>query len=361
MMCAPSNRVVRLPAGNGICAPWKSAVKKSSAFSARQYSVDSDARGPENHGMDSSIAIAIVGAGAMGSAFAFLIGRTDRRVILLERDARVVSAVAGGLIVHDGECRETIRPEIGSDPAIIRDADPVFIFVKCHSTEAAMDDIAPAIGTATMVSLQNGIGNRELIARHVGEDAIVYGSVVLGATMIAPGEVSLRGGGSVVIGGRDARRVEDVRRLLARAGLAVSVTDDPERAVWDKAIVNAAINPLGALLGVPNGVIAADPHAARIQEEVVREAVAVANGMGIGADPDALLASVRDVCRITASNRCSMLQDLDDGRATEIDGINGAIVRIGKELGIATPWNDELACLIRARERLGTPGGRCEP
>lgn len=305
-------------------------------------------------------AIAIVGAGAMGSAFAYLLGRADRRVILLERDGRVVSAVTAGLVVHDGDRRETIRPVVGSDPAIVRGADPVFLFVKGHSTGSAMDDIAPVLGASTVVSLQNGIGNREIIAERCVDDAIVYGSVVLGATMIAPGEVSLRGGGSVVIGGRDAKRVEMVRGILAQAGLSVGVTDDPERTVWEKAIANAAINPLGALLDVSNGALASDPDAARIQEEVVREAAAVANAAGIRVDAAALLSTVRDICRITASNRCSMLQDLAAGRKTEIDGINGAIVRNGKELGIATPWNEELVCLIRARERLGAAGARCD-
>ena len=140
--------------------------------------------------------------------------------------------------------------------------------------------------------------------------------------------------------------------ILKKANLDVTVVDDPDIAVWKKAIINAGINPLGALLEIPNGGIISNAYSKRIQEQIVREAVNVALSIGITFNPDEMVELTRGVCEKTSKNLCSMLQDRQANRRTEIDSINGIIIEHGKRASITTPYNDTVYCLIKAMEFL---------
>lgn len=155
----------------------------------------------------------------------------------------------------------------------------------------------------------------------------------------------------MVIGGPNAGAVESVRALLESANVPVETHDRPDEVVWRKAVINAAINPLGALLDVPNGRLLELPDALIVQESVIKECVPVAAAKGIALDAVEMMEATREVCRKTAANLCSMLQDLRAGRRTEIDSINGAFARFGREAGVAAPYNELLARLVRAKER----------
>jgi len=295
----------------------------------------------------------IIGAGAMGSIFAYLLSRGGRTPALYEKDPAVLEGLRAGLEVIVGEDRYTVRFAASSSPEILRGCDPVFMFVKSYHTADASRELAGHISKdSTVVSLQNGIGNAEVIAEFIPPTRIVYGSTTIGATKLDERTVSYGGGIEITIGGRDGGRVNRLRSLLEALGLSVSVHPNPDEAVWRKAIINAGINPLGALLGVPNGRLIRDEHAASLMESLVSEAVSVSRALGIELDPAEMISATKNVCEKTAANLCSMLQDLRAGRRTEIESINGIIVRYGLERGVPTPVNDAVCRLVRSREGL---------
>lgn len=300
------------------------------------------------------IKVGIIGAGAMGSLFAFRFIRAGIDTVLLESDLRTVRAITGGIPFVVGGVEERLICEIHSDPAVAGRCSHLFIFVKSYDTEAAIRATAPYIAdSAIVVTLQNGLGNREIIEQHVPAGRVVCGSTTLGAARGANGAIHFGGEGDTLIGGCDAAAVDSIQTLLTRAGFSVSATGDPDRVIWEKAIINASINPLGALLSVPNGFLLESPHLLAIQESVITESCDVAAAMGMPVDREDLLARTRLTCSMTSQNRCSMLQDIEGGRKTEIDSINGTIAEYGRAAGLSTPCNDILCRLVRAREEAG--------
>ncbi len=294
----------------------------------------------------------IVGGGAVGSLFAAFFNSAGIASSLYEKDSILAVAMAEGLSVNMPDGELVFRPDIASDPEIIAASDIVFLFVKSYSTDEAMRDISPVLKDGSIVvTLQNGIGNREIIERHLPAGRVVCGSVTIGATRIDATSVAYGGSGSVVIGGPDRGAVEAVRSLLERAGVPVETHERPDEVIWRKAVINAAINPLGALLGIPNGKILESPDALILQEFIVKECALVAASRGISLDAREMVEATREVCRKTAANLCSMLQDLRAGRRTEIDSINGAFARFGREAGIAASYNEAIYRLVRAAER----------
>jgi 2-dehydropantoate 2-reductase len=231
-------------------------------------------------------------------------------------------------------------------------ADLVLVLVKSHQTAAAAQHAARARAPEGLVlTLQNGLGQREELAAAVGAEHVVVGVTSVGATLVAPGAVQVGGLGATVLGRTPAtaERLVRVVELFNAAGLPTTVTDDIERLRWRKLAVNAAINAVSALAGVPNGALLADPALAVDMAAAAREvgAVAAAAELDLGVDPAEL---ARSVALATAGNRSSMLQDLDRGAPTEVDAIQGAVVRAGRRLGVPTPVNERLWRAVRARE-----------
>jgi 2-dehydropantoate 2-reductase len=178
----------------------------------------------------------------------------------------------------------------------------------------------------------------------------VYGTTTIGGYKEGPSTVVLGGMGEIVIGGSDEIALDLVNSVLRTAGLDVHITPTPGEAVWKKAVINAGINPLGALTGLENGKLLENEHLSALQESLIRECAAVAMTEGISLDPDDMIAAAREVCERTAANRCSMLQDLDARRKTEIDSINGHIIRAGLRNGVRAPYNEAVYRLVKARE-----------
>jgi 2-dehydropantoate 2-reductase len=294
--------------------------------------------------------IGIVGAGAMGSMFAYFFTKAKMDVTLLENNANIIKHYKHEInIIPDHEIIK-IKLNIVDTLQHLKDREIIFIFVKSYDTEEAIKKITPNISKQTIiVSLQNGLGNREIIARFIPEDKIVYGSTSIGATKVDNSTIRLGGMGSIVIGGK-SKSVKIIEEILVKAGLDTTVTDNPNAAVWKKAIINAGINPIGALLEIPNGKIISNEFAKSIQEQIVREAVYTAISLGLEFDPDDMIEQTRIVCEKTAANLCSMLQDITAKRRTEIDSINGKITEYAKKNSIATPYNDVMYNLIKAKE-----------
>ncbi len=297
----------------------------------------------------------IVGAGAVGSIFAYFFDRAKIECVFYEKDSETVRQLKKGLNVSVNDKTESISIDINDTPDILKGCGIVFLFVKSYSTESAIKDIKDKIDkNCIVVTLQNGIGNRDIISEHIPEERIVCGSTTIGATKTDSNSVKLGGMGNFIIGGKNSVAVKQVEAILKKAGFDVEITDNPDAAIWKKTIINAGINPLGALLRIPNGMIINNEYTLKLQQLLVLEAVNVANAMGIKLDADEMTELTRSVCEKTFQNLCSMLQDIKAGRRTEIDNINGIIVEYGRRNSIDAAFNEAVYRLIKAREMIKT-------
>lgn len=296
--------------------------------------------------------IGIVGAGAIGLSFAAALALTNDVLVLARRHDVAAAIERDGIALAEDEETEFVPVHATADPEAFADRNAILIAVKAHATHDALeplrDKLAPG---ALVVSLQNGLDN-DLVARHVLPAArVVAATTTRAAILLRRGRIRVTGRGTTTLGRDDAGSPtsDELAAALSGAGLDVHVVDDVRSAIWRKLIVNAAINPLGALSRRRNAAIVDDPDLAAVGRALAAEAAAVAQAEGIAiADPWAL---VEAAARATAANRNSMLQDLDAGRRTEIDAIGAAIARRADEHGIAVPLTKAIVHLIRARER----------
>ncbi|HAO23411.1 MAG TPA: 2-dehydropantoate 2-reductase [Desulfobacteraceae bacterium] len=299
--------------------------------------------------------IAIIGAGAMGTLFGGFLSQAAE-VYLIRRSEEHVRAIReNGLIIekNDGSA-QTFHPFatiIPKDIAI--GIDLALIFTKSYDTETAAH-IAKSLlrQDGIALTLQNGVGNLDIIEKIVGRGRAVAGVTSHGATMLAPGRVRHAGIGTTTIAmlpGKE-RLLNEIAKTFESAGIAVSLTENADNLIWGKLIINVGINALTAILRVQNGVLGITPQCEKIMACAVEEAVAVANASGIVIPYPSPLEQVKKVCAATAQNRASMLQDILNSRQTEISAINQAIVRKGQESGIPTPCNRFLSDIIEALE-----------
>lgn len=293
--------------------------------------------------------IAIIGAGAMGSLLGFALCQHAEVWLLDPWQAHVAAIRAAGLACERADSAETRRPHATTDPAEIGPADYALVLVKAQQTPWAAEQ-ARLLGSGPLVvTLQNGIGNRELLAAALGESRVGQGVTALGATLLGPGRVRHAGQGSTVFGAApDRAGMAALADLFGACGLPAELTDDLDALVWGKLVVNVGINALTALLRVPNGALPDTPAARELAAEAVAEAVAVAQARGTPIPQDKPLEHVLAVARATGANRSSMLQDVLRGSPTEIATINGAVVREGQRLGVPTPVNRLLTRLVEA-------------
>ena len=297
----------------------------------------------------------VVGAGAMGCLFTGLLARAGHETALLEAQPERVQAIRDcGIRIKAIAGPDILVPETlvyGSVPEGYS-ADMILLSVKSYDTGRAVQSSLPALGPGTVVvTLQNGLGNIEAIERHVPLRRILAGTTAQGATLLGHGSVRHAGSGDTVVGAlatEAAGAARDLCRALDGAGIPASFSPDIRPALWAKLLVNAGINALTAIMDVPNGMIVQDEHLRAVMRRAVLEGAEIAGRMGIElphADP---VARAEEVCRATAENISSMLQDRRCGRRTEIDSINGALESCGSQLGIPTPVNSTLAGLVRS-------------
>jgi 2-dehydropantoate 2-reductase len=306
------------------------------------------------------VKIAIIGSGAMGSLFGGLLSRTGQDVVLYDVFKEHVEAIrTSGLAIEQAGSSEviTVRPAATTDPADTRGADVMIVFVKSTSTEAVARQFAPLAGPDTIaLTLQNGLGNEAILRKHFGPERTAAGVTSHGATFLGPGRIRHAGKGPthLAMASGSHRKLVALATALAQAGFETHVEDDVAGLVWSKLVINVGINALTALLNRQNGRLLDLDETRSLMADLVAEAVAVAKARGIAltyADP---LATVQEVARKTGANRSSMLQDFDRGRETEIDFMNGAIVREAAELGIPVPANAVVTRLVKAIDRSRT-------
>lgn len=299
--------------------------------------------------------VVVIGAGAMGSLFAARLS-VVAPVILLSRWAEAIAEVRKrGVRLLDTRGERAYFVPITDDPAEAALADLALILVKSYDTPHAAAWAAAALAPdGVALTLQNGLGNAEVLAAAVGPQRTLQGITSEGATLLGPGRVCHAGSGVTIVGTKPetAARAEEIVALFQRAGFTTRLSDQVESLVWGKLVVSAGINPLTALLGVRNGALVEDEAARAALRLAVGEAATVARGLGIPLPyPDAI-AWAEEVCRATADNLSSMLQDVRQGRPTEVEAINGALVRAAESAGLAAPVNRFLWHLVCARERV---------
>ena len=235
------------------------------------------------------------------------------------------------------------------------------MFVKAVQTADAVKHIGPLIGPGTLVvTLQNGIGHESTLSKIVKSEQIALGVTSQGATLLNEGHVRHAGSGPTTFGlvihnPETKERLISLATLLNDAGWPSQVVEDIYPHIWRKLIVNVGINALTALCGLTNGKIPQYQESVRLQELAVAEAwtLSLKKDIALGLSLKEAHDMVNSVCKTTAENRSSMLQDRIKNRLTEIDYINGAITGMGKELGVATPVNEVLTLLVRLNSRLG--------
>ncbi|WP_304508024.1 ketopantoate reductase family protein [Anaerotignum sp.] len=302
--------------------------------------------------------IAIIGAGAMGCLYGGKLSTVpDNQVFLLDVWKEHVNAInkEGLCMEENGELLHYHNLTATTEAATVGVVDLVIIFVKSILTRQAVEGNKAVFGDNTMaLTLQNGMGNVESIGSQIGAKNVMAGTTAHGATMLGPGKIRHAGVGKTMIGelsGVRSKRINEIAEVFSAAGLEVEVSENVLGLVWDKLLVNVGINALTGITKLTNGELLAYPEIEGILEEAVREGVAVANAKGIvlgHADP---VAHTKAVCKATAANKSSMLQDVLNHKPTEIDMINGAVVREGKNTGVATSVNQVLCGLIHYLER----------
>ena len=286
--------------------------------------------------------VGVVGAGALGTIFSVSLG-AQTAVRVLTRDRAAAEAIERRAQLAPGDALQLTAAT--HDAATFADVDVVIVAVKANHTVSALRPLRPVIrAETTIVSIQNGI----LAAQHIAEALGNVHSVALGPTteggiVLGPGNVRRIGRGMTTLGwarGRGSGDLAPLRDLLIASGLHARIAAPIEPHVWAKLIANAAINPLTAIARVPNGAVAEDPELRERAAAIARETAEVAAAHDVTLPFDDPVAHVIAVARATAENRSSMLQDLERGRPTEIDAINGAIAELGRTLGIPTPHNE---------------------
>ena len=296
----------------------------------------------------------IVGPGAMGCLFAARLKRAGHNVTLLDyKRERAEKIKRQGVVVEGvtGEYTVDVPIETGED--VSSQPDFALICVKSTKTREAADSIRTWLPRKTMiVTLQNGLGNLEILTGIFGKDRVLGGVTAQGATALGWGRIRHAGQGSTVIGpkGEPGGPLEDLLSAFNEAGFSTSSAEKVEELIWGKLIINIGINALTAITGLKNGRLTGTDGTRAIMSDAVKEAVAVVNAKRIKLPYPDPLGRVMEVCRDTAPNISSMLQDILHKKTTEVEFINGAIVREGKALGINTPVNKTLTLLIQTLE-----------
>lgn len=299
--------------------------------------------------------IGLLGCGAMGSIYGGYLSKAhDVYVCDIWKD-HIEAIRKSGIRIDEPDGREAIyTPKFATtDPSEIGPVDIMIVFIKYMLLEEALKNASSMISKNTIVlSLQNGIGNYDEIAKVVPEEQICCGTTSHGSTFLEPGHVRHMGKGITNVGTikGDKAIAEKVAEALRLGGFEVDVKENVMELIWHKLFANIAINAITALLDQTNATVAENPYERTLAEKMVREAVSVANATGCRFDVETELKTAFDVAISTGANRSSMLQDVTRQRETEIKIINGAVVKIGKEAGIPTPYNDVICYLVQAKQ-----------
>jgi 2-dehydropantoate 2-reductase len=302
--------------------------------------------------------ICVLGAGALGCAIGAALSEAGADVWLINRGAAHVDAMKqSGLILVSPTSERSVKVQAATNCAGIGTADLVIVLVKSFHTRDAIAGAAPLIGEHTLVlSLQNGLGHEDILAEAVGRRRVLAGKTYVGGVLLGPGRIiSGLEGKHTYIGELDGSLSQRARSIAAefnRAGLATTVSDNIMGTMWDKLLVNVATGALSGITGLPYGGLYEVPEVKATALAAVAEAMAVARAAGVRlsmTDPEQ--AWLRAAEGLPPEFKASMLQSLEKGSPTEVDFINGSVVRWGQRHGVPTPVNAALVGCIKGIEK----------
>jgi len=324
--------------------------------------------------------ILVFGAGGIGSLFGGMLSK-KYDVTLIGRKRHMEQTRKKGLRIT-GKTNNIFYPKTATK--ISGKYDLIILTVKAYDTKKSMEILKSIIDSNTIIlSLQNGLGNEEIIANSLknkglskgcdgktqsvfpiilgkvedfskGNEGVLRGITNHGVVFIKSGEIHHAGRGETAIGETDGAltgRIKKICSMFNDVGIKTRISKNIKKDVWAKTIVNSAINPITAITCLKNGYLLKIPDLKRLMRQICLEGVKVANKSGVFFDFD-IFEETKKIAKLTSKNRSSMLQDIESRKKTEIDFINGAIVEIGKRHGIDTPLNNMLTALVKALEKM---------
>ena len=300
--------------------------------------------------------IVIVGPGAIGLLFYFLISKKVKTITLLDKNQeRAVLLKEKGLTVLKDSKTYKIPLNITSNPGDLKEIDLFIICVKSYDTPQVAKSIKPLCNKDSYVlSLQNGLGNREVLSEILGEEKILGAITHKASTLIGDGSIRYVADGQTTIGrnpGKPAPKLREIRTIFNSCGISTSISKDFDSIIWSKLIINIAINPLTAILRLKNGDLLKFDETRLLMQMASSEAERIAKRKRIRLVYNDTQTKVEAVCRATSDNISSMLQDVLRNKKTEIDFLNGAICRLAQTLKIPAPVNFLLYQLIKTIEQ----------
>jgi 2-dehydropantoate 2-reductase len=297
----------------------------------------------------------VIGAGSMGSLYGGLLARAGFDVTLFDVWQEHVEAIQRNGLRLDGVTGDLRIPvRATSRPDDVPPADCAIILTDANSTRDAADTARRVLGaTGFALTLQNGIGNVETLGMTLGSGRVMGGTSNHSAAIQAPGHVTHTHAAPTWIGeldGRSTPRLRETDRALAKAGFTPLVVDNVIAHIWNKFVLNCGINAISAVTGLRLGELVRTPPVDELQTRVIEEVLAVVRAKGVALTDSDPMRTIKDHCW-KKYNKPSTLQHVEQGKRTEIDALNGALVREARQLGIPTPYNDALSLLLKGVEK----------
>ncbi len=303
--------------------------------------------------------IAVLGAGSVGCYFGGMLARAGAPVTLIGRPLHISAIAQQGLFFDGLHFQEYIPVSTSTEVSSVRDAEIVLFCVKTLDTEVAANALAPHLApNAAVISLQNGVDNVERIRSAAKIDAFAT-VVYVAAAMTAPGRVKHSGRGDLILGdlpgfsdesGNRRRQLDRMAGLFEHAAIPCRVSENVQGELWMKMIINCAYNAISALGRARYHRVAGNPSTRKLMIDVVEEALTVARAAGVRLPEVNMAEATLEISESMANATSSMAQDIARGKRTEIDALNGYLVRRGSELGVATPVNHTLHALVKLLE-----------
>ncbi len=301
--------------------------------------------------------IAILGAGSLGCAIGGVLAEAGNDVWLINRNAKLVDALNNtGLVLRDGGVDRVVQVKATTSAQAAGVVDLVVVLVKSFDTAAAITASMSLLGPKTHVlSLQNGVGHEEILAELVGRERVIGGKTYAGGSQLGVAHISIgTRGKETIIGELDggvSERTTQIAALFTAAGMQTTVSSNIMQTIWEKLLVNVSTGALCAITGLPYGKLYAVPEVEATALAAVAEAMVVAKASGVQLiTTDARQPWLKAAAGLPPEFKTSMLQSLEKDSVTEIDFINGTVVRQGKKYGIPTPVNQVLVACIKGIE-----------
>ncbi len=299
--------------------------------------------------------IAVIGSGAMGSLIGGLLRESGEEVYLYDIWKEHIEKIRReGLKIEGIGGERFVKIDATYSIEDIGTADLIIVFVKSYNTKEAALEAKKILKEDTVVlTLQNGLGNVDILKNVLGSDRVIAGTTAQGATLVSPGVVKHTGHGDVFIGELDGSRTERVEQIISifnRANIKTMFTDNVEGLIWTKLLVNLAINAPATIIGVKNGELVRHEHSKNLMKMIVDEALQIVEKKGIRLIYKDILSEIFKIAEKTSENINSMFQDILKKKKTEIDFLNGAVAEEGRKLGIDTPVNRAVTYMIKTIE-----------